>query len=124
MSGEANGPTLLGPNGASARPPKTDAFGRVLKHNATIKEVYEIVAEETAKVHEYYLTQIPQYTAKMIQDALLDLGLCKVVAGAEGVPIIVAKDDPREPIATAQAPAVSANSGGDTAPSDTTEPAP
>ena len=84
MSGESNGPTLLGPNGAALRPPKTDVHGRVLKHNAKIEEVYEIVAEETAKVHEFYLQQIPTYVARMIQDALMSYGLIKLNPAVEG----------------------------------------
>lgn len=110
MSGESTGPTLLGPNGHSLRPPKTDVHGRVLKHNATIQEVYEIVAEECAKVHEFYLNQIPAYTARMIQDALLGYGMIKLTDEATGA------------LATVEAPVVPENAGGDTTAPDTTTP--
>lgn len=139
MSGEHIGPTLLGPNGQSLRAPKTDAQGRVLKHNAKIEEVYEIVADETAKVHEYYLNQIPQFVGKMIQDALRDYGLVKVVAGEGGAPMLAPHFDPRPtmseeeiaafgklmeqvqagPVATPETPAVSETPSGDTTAPDT-----
>lgn len=64
---EGNG-KIISMNGAKPR----DIHGRVLSHNATIKDVYDIVAQETAKVHEHYLNQIPKYTANMIMDALVD----------------------------------------------------
>jgi hypothetical protein len=112
---------LLGPKGKPV--PKTDAHGRVLTHNATVQDVYDIVQEECSKVHEYYLQQIPQYAAKMIQDALLDLGLCKVVAGDDNVPMIVAASDPRPAFfATAEAPVETGDAipaSGDTAAADT-----
>lgn len=41
----------------------------------TVQQCAEIMAVETSKVHEYYLTQIPAFTARMIQDALMSYGL-------------------------------------------------
>lgn len=111
MSGEANGPALFGPNGGMARPPKTDTQGRVLKHNATVQDVYEIVAAETAKVHEFYLNQLPPFVARMIQDSLMSYGLIQLdPAVADQLK------------ATAEAPVVPENAGGDTAAPDSNAP--
>lgn len=41
----------------------------------TVREARALVAEEATKVHEYYLNQIPQFVARMIQDALVSYGL-------------------------------------------------
>lgn len=71
--------------------------GKTRKANdfITVAQAQQMVVEETTKIHEHYLNQIPQYCAKMIQDALIDLKLVKVVAGPEGVPMIVRFDDER-----------------------------
>lgn len=73
----------------------TDSEGRKLSHNATVQDVHDIVIQECAKVHEFYLQQIPHFTARMIQDALMSYGLVA----------------PQSPVA-----------GGDTAAPDTTAP--
>lgn len=41
----------------------------------TVQQCHDMVIQECAKVHEYYLTQIPPFVARMIQDALLSYGL-------------------------------------------------
>lgn len=41
----------------------------------TMAEARKIAADEATKVHEFYLQQIPQFTARMIQDALIGFGL-------------------------------------------------
>lgn len=80
---------LLSDHKAPADRNATDGHGRKLRHNATVEDVYQIVAEECAKVHEYYLTQVPGFVAKMIQDALMSYNLIKVEANAEGQPAVV-----------------------------------
>jgi hypothetical protein len=75
---EGNG-RILTINGS--RP--TDAQGRVLKHNATIEEVYQIAAAEAVKVNEFYLDQIPAFVARMIQDALISYGLVVIPEGTD-----------------------------------------
>lgn len=65
------------------RHPAKDAKGRPLHRAPDLQTVYELIAEETAKVHEYYLNQIPQFVARMIQDALLSYGLIKLDPAAE-----------------------------------------
>lgn len=37
--------------------------------------IHNAIMQECAKVHEHYLTQIPHFVARMIQDALLSYGL-------------------------------------------------
>lgn len=83
---------------------------RIRKGNdfITVQQAYDMVIQECAKVHEHYLAQIPTYTARMIQDALLDLKLVKIVAGDEGVPIIVASTDPRPEMERPVAPVTDA----------------
>ncbi len=87
------------------REAKTDTQGRVLKHSATVQEVYEIVAAETSKVHEYYLNQIPPFVARMIQDALVSYKLVEL------------------PITDSTAPVVSETSAPDQTEPDSTPPA-
>jgi hypothetical protein len=41
----------------------------------TVKQAHELIVQECTKVHEFYLNQIPNYMAAMIQDALLHYGL-------------------------------------------------
>lgn len=84
--------------------PETDAHGRALHRTATVKTVYEIVAEETAKVHEFYMQQIPQFTARMIQDALMSYGLITLSPEAQ-LAATPAEAPPAEPAReTADAP--------------------
>lgn len=70
---------------------------RIRKGNdfITVQQAYDLIIQECAKVHEHYLTQIPQHVARMVQDALLDYRLTKIVLGDDNVPIIVAHFDPR-----------------------------
>lgn len=46
----------------------------------TVQQAYDMVIQECAKVHEHYLTQIPNFMARMIQDALLSYGLIALPA--------------------------------------------
>lgn len=69
---------------------------------------YDMVIQECAKVHEHYLTQIPTFVARMVQDALLSYGLIVPQPGVDIAPV--------------EATVVSENAGGDTAPSDSAEP--
>lgn len=48
---------------------------------ATRQDVADMIAAECAKVHEYYLNQIPPFCARMIQDALISFGLLQVAPG-------------------------------------------
>lgn len=63
------------------------------KQEAQTAEVRRIVAEECAKVHDFYLTQIPHFVARMIQDALVAYGLVTVQATPEGEPTVAAAPD-------------------------------
>ena len=38
-----------------------DAKGRLLRSNATVREVHEIAVEECSNVHEFYLNQLPPF---------------------------------------------------------------
>lgn len=67
---------------ASQRNAKDD-HGRLLRGNATVREAHEIAIEEGNKVHEFYLKQIPPFTARMIQDALVSYGLIKLSPDAQ-----------------------------------------
>ena len=51
--------------------------GRVSKANdfITVQQAHDMVIEECAKIHEFYLGQIPTYVAQMMQDALVHYGL-------------------------------------------------
>lgn len=88
--------------------------GKMRKGNdfITVQQAYDLIIQECAKVHEHYLTQIPQHVARMVQDALLDYQLTKIVLGDDNVPIIVAHFDPRpvweRPIAPVDAPSANA----------------
>lgn len=82
---------------------KTDNQGRVLSHNASIKEVHDIVVEEASKVHSFYLDQIPPFVARMIQDALIAYALIKLDPNLDIKPVE----------ATVEAPVVAGNAGGD-----------
>lgn len=68
MSG--NGRIITRENGAPR-----DVHGRLLSRAATVEEVYKIVADETAKVHEFYLGQLPPFVANMIVDGLVGYGV-------------------------------------------------
>ena len=50
---------------------------------ATRQDVADMIAAECAKVHEYYLNQIPPFCARMIQDALISFGLLQVAPGPD-----------------------------------------
>ena len=78
---------------------KKDAHGRLLKHNATIEEVHNIVIEESVKVNEFYVEQIPAFVARMIQDALIGYGLLQPLPGTDIVPAVEppATETPPEP---------------------------
>lgn len=73
------------------QPPKkplADAKGRPLHRAPDLETVYQLIAEETAKVHEYYLNQIPQFVATMIRDGMMEFGLVKIVE-IDGKPMVV-----------------------------------
>lgn len=54
----------------------------------------EQVVAECSKVHEYYLNQIPQFVARMVNDALLHYGLIQQQPeSADGVTPITASGD-------------------------------
>lgn len=60
---------------------------------------YDIAIQECAKVHEHYLTQIPVFVARMVQDALLSYGLIVAqpgtdIAPAEATPVSADADSP------------------------------
>jgi hypothetical protein len=65
----------------------------------TVRHTQELVVEECKKVHEFYLQQIPNYVAKMTQDALLHYGLIKV---EEPEPDIVPTPDAPLPVEPAR----------------------
>jgi hypothetical protein len=89
MPANGNGKILsLGEQGG-----KKDAHGRVLRHNATIEDVHRIAVEEAAKVHEFYLEQIPAFVARMIQDALIGYGLLVPPPGTDITPLPVPQED-------------------------------
>ena len=69
---------------------------------------HDMVIQECAKVHEFYMGQIPAFMANMIVDALVDRKLIEEFRTG--------------PMATPEAPVVSENAGGDTAPSDSIPP--
>lgn len=50
------------------------------------KIAHEIVTQECAKVHEHYLQQIPNFVARMIQDALMTYGLIVPQPGTDIAP--------------------------------------
>lgn len=75
----------------------------------TVQQAYDMVIQECAKVHEFYLEQIPHFTARMIQDALLSYGLIKPIEGADIAPVVSPKS-PETP-------------SGDTSTADTIPPA-
>lgn len=52
----------------------------------TVQQAYDMVIQECAKVHEHYLTQLPHFTARMIQDALLSYGLIVPQPGVDIAP--------------------------------------
>ena len=74
---------------------KRDSHGRLLKHNATIEEVHKIVVEESDKIHQFYMDQIPAFVARMIQDALVGYGLLQPLPGTDIVPKV--EPPPEEP---------------------------
>lgn len=76
---------------------------------ATKADVVRLVADEVSKVHEYYLNQIPPFTGRMIQDALLSYGLIKVVPGTTDI----------APIATAETSLEGTTRVADATPSET-----
>ncbi len=77
-----------------------DAQGRVLRHNATVLDVHQIVKDECDKIHQFYLKQIPNFVAHMLQDALIGYGLIQPVVAPPDKP---ASDAP--PAAESETPA-------------------
>lgn len=74
-NGNGNGRILsLG----DARKPKAKGSDLLTRDQCAV-----MIAEECTKVHEYYLTQIPPFVARMIQDALLSFGLIKMDPAVE-----------------------------------------
>jgi hypothetical protein len=62
------------------------ALGRSPKKDndfCTVAQARQIAADEATKVHEFYMNQIPAFTARMIQDALLGYGLIQVTPDAQ-----------------------------------------
>lgn len=57
----------------------------------TVQQAYDMVIQECAKVHEHYLTQIPTFVARMVQDALLSYGLIVPQPGADIAPVAPAE---------------------------------
>jgi hypothetical protein len=76
---------------------KLDSHGRRLKHSATIQEVHDIAIEESVKVHEFYMEQIPAFVARMIQDALVGYGLLQPLPGTDIVPGVSAEAEATTP---------------------------
>ncbi len=66
----------------------------------TVAEARKIAADECTKVHEFYLNQIPQFVARMIQDALMSYKLITLTDEAQ-LAATPTDEPPRE-----QAPAV------------------
>jgi hypothetical protein len=84
MTGNGNGRILSLKEQAG----KKDAHGRALRHNATIEDVHNISVEQSVKVHEFYMEQIPAFVARMIQDALVGYGLLTPLPGTDIVPAV------------------------------------
>ena len=87
--------------------------GKTRKGNdfITVAQAQQMVVEETTKVHEWYLGQLPVFVARMIQDALMSYGL-----------ITLTDEATQAFAATPKAPVVSENTGGDTPPADSIAP--
>lgn len=92
---------ILNIDGLGSSKKAKDAQGRVLSHNATVKDVYDIATQKQTDVHEFYMNQIPPFVARMIQDALMEYGLIKLT------------DEATQALATVEAPVVSENTGGE-----------
>ena len=89
-------------NGNGAAPDaNTDGMSRILsikqgtapKHALTRAQraeveriAYDLVIQECAAVHEFYLKQVPTFVARMIQDALLTYGLIQPLPGVDIAP--------------------------------------
>ncbi len=82
----------------------------------TVQQCYDMVIQECAKVHEHYLQQIPNYTARMIQDALLHYGLIQPLPGVDIQPVKDALDATIEPADSVTVTAGSPKSPGSIAP--------
>lgn len=91
-AGQRRSGNVAEPHGTNGTPPTDsriltlDSGRRPLGKSGdwvTRKEMQETVAralaDEVPKVHEFYLKQIPDFVARMIQDALLHYGLIKPV---------------------------------------------
>jgi hypothetical protein len=78
--------------------------GRTLRHNATIEDVHNIAVEEDRKTHEFYLYQIPDFVARMIQDALIGYGLLVPTPGTDIVPVAEPVGDDVPPVAIGSEP--------------------
>lgn len=76
----------------------------------TVQQAYDMVIQECAKVHEHYLTQLPNHMAVMIQDALLEYKLIEPL--------------PPDIRPASEATAVPETPSGDDAEPDTVTPAP
>lgn len=70
----------------------------------TVAQARALIADEATKVHEFYMRQIPEFVARMIQDALLGFGLIKMDPAVEQGLVASA-------LATVEAPVVSENAG-------------
>lgn len=66
---------LVLPNGDPMDRNAKDDQGRTLSRNATVYDAHAIAIEEGNKLHAFYLNQIPDFTARMIHDALIGFGL-------------------------------------------------
>lgn len=67
----------------------------------TVQQAYDMVIQECAKVHQFYLEQIPNYTARMIQDALLSYGLIAPLANPDigpASPVVESTDEQGETV--------------------------
>lgn len=61
-----------------------DEHGRLYRHNCTVMDAHQIAVEEAQKVHEFYLRQIPNFVARMLQDGLIAYGLVPNPVPPEG----------------------------------------
>jgi hypothetical protein len=68
----------------------------------TVQQAYDMVIQECAKVHEHYLTQIPNHVATMSMDALVGYGLIKPIENPDiplaGSPDNIKAEEPAEQV--------------------------
>lgn len=81
---ESNGKSILSLEAARAQRPQKDNDFITVKQARGL--AYDLVMQECAKVHEHYLTQIPVFVARQIQDALLLYGLLVPAPGTDITP--------------------------------------